>query len=178
MHNVSINIVRKKNIYIHLSQKIYSTIESHNANQFSSTELDPSLRASRNTRGFNLEKKKSPLDFSTLFKLKTQRREEKEGKKERKGRKEKQSKGAAVELPSAWREARVYRHARKFQEPSLASSRKRKLSSVGVQLLDRTRDTTAPLTRNSPLFISVADRRFSLFDKCETRRRRRSPTIL
>lgn len=33
-----------------------------------------------------------------------------------------------------------------------------KLSSVGVQLFDRTRDTTKHiLTRNSPLFISMAD---------------------
>lgn len=88
MHNVSINIVRKKNIYIHLSQKIYSTIESHNANQFSSTELDPSLRASRNTRGFNLEKKKA-LSTSRLS-SNSKRKEEKkkkERKKERGGKK-------------------------------------------------------------------------------------------
>lgn len=83
MHNVSINIVRKKNIYIHLSQKIYSTIESHNANQFSSTELDPSLRASRNTRGFNLEKKKPSrlLDSLQTQNAKKRRKRRKERKK-------------------------------------------------------------------------------------------------
>lgn len=79
MHNVSINIVRKKNIYIHLSQKIYSTIESHNANQFSSTELDPSLRASRN----NLEKKKPSrlLDSLQTQNAKKRRKRRKERKK-------------------------------------------------------------------------------------------------
>lgn len=169
--------MKKKNTInekTHLSWKIYSTIKSHNANQFSSTSWTRSLITSlanpletlvaSTSKKKKKEKPSQPLDSLQTQNAKKSRAKGRKIKKERKKERktvERSSRGAS----SRGGESRESIGMRgNFNSPSLslASSLASvpKLSSVGVQLLDRTRDTATrkyTLKRNSPLFISVAD---------------------
>lgn len=133
-------------------------MESHNTNPLETLAASVS------------KKKKKTLSTSRLSpnskrKEKPRKRKKnkrrKERRKERKERRtvERSSRGASSRRGES-RESIGMRG--NFKSPSLFSlqvlASVPKLSSVDVQLFDRTRDTTKHiLTRNSPLFISMAD---------------------
>lgn len=132
-------------------------MESHNTNPLETLAASVS------------KKKKKTLSTSRLSpnsKRKEKPRKRKKNKRRKERRKERkkgeQSKGAVVELLLGVARAENLSACEEISRAPLSSlqvlASVSKLSSVGVQLFDRTRDTTKHiLTRNSPLFISMAD---------------------
>lgn len=132
-------------------------MESHNTNPLETLAASVS------------KKKKKTLSTSRLSpnsKRKEKPRKRKKNKRRKERRKERkkgeQSKGAVVELLLGVARAENLSACEEISRAPLSSlqvlASVPKLSSVGVQLFDRTRDTTKHiLTRNSPLFISMAD---------------------
>lgn len=140
-----------KNLFDHgITRAITRILSKHSRLQFQKRKKKPS----------------QPLDSLQTQNAKKSRakgRKIKEEKKEgKKGKKGEQSKGAVVELLLGVARAENLSACEEISRAPLSSlqvlASVPKLSSVGVQLFDRTRDTTKHiLTRNSPLFISMAD---------------------